>query len=122
MTAVMLDIASWIFLVTGALLAVIGGIGMLRLPDFFTRMHAAAVTDTGGMLLILLGLALQAGWSLVTAKLALIALFLLFTSPTATHALANAALRAGLRPRLADDDRGSDGDKRCSRNRSTSCC
>lgn len=116
MTAVALDIASWVFLIAGALLAVVGGIGMLRLPDFFTRMHAASVTDTGGMLLILLGLALQAGWSLVTAKLALIALFLLFTSPTATHALANAALSAGLRPRLADDDRGGerggDGDKR----------
>lgn len=112
MTAAALDIASWFFLVAGALLAVIGGIGMLRLPDFFTRMHAASVTDTGGMLLILLGLALQAGWSLVTAKLALIALFLLFTSPTATHALANAALRSGLRPRLADDDHGSDGGKR----------
>lgn len=112
MTAAALDIASWILLVAGALLAVVGGIGMLRLPDFFTRMHAASVTDTGGMLLILLGLALQAGWSLVTAKLALIALFLLFTSPTATHALASAALRAGLRPRLADDDRGGEGGER----------
>lgn len=100
---IVLDTASWFFLVVGALLAVAGGIGMLRLPDFYTRMHAASVTDTGGMMLILLGLALQAGWSLVAAKLGLIAVFLLFTSPTATHALAHAALRAGVRPRLTGD-------------------
>lgn len=99
-----LDAASWFFLVTGALLAVTGGIGMLRLPDFYTRMHAASVTDTGGMMLILLGLALQAGWSLIAAKLGLIAIFMLFTSPTATHALAHAALRAGVRPQLAEDE------------------
>lgn len=102
MTAVV-DIASWFFLAAGALLAVAGGIGMLRLPDFYTRMHAASVTDTGGMLLILLGLALQAGWSLITAKLGIIAIFLLFTSPTATHALAHAALRGGLKPDLAEE-------------------
>jgi multicomponent Na+:H+ antiporter subunit G len=100
--AAVVDAASWFFLVAGAFLAVAGGIGMLRLPDFYTRMHAASVTDTGGMLLILLGLALQAGWSLVAAKLALIAIFALFTGPTATHALAHAALRSGLRPRLAE--------------------
>lgn len=108
MTAV-LDAASWFFLVTGAFLAVTGGIGMLRLPDFYTRMHAASVTDTGGMMLILLGLALQAGWSLVAAKLGMIAIFMLFTSPTATHALAHAALRSGLKPRLAEDPGAEDG-------------
>lgn len=107
MTAVV-DAASWFFLVAGALFAVAGGIGMLRLPDFYTRMHAASVTDTGGMLLILLGLILQAGWSLITAKLGLIALFMLFTGPTATHALAYAALRSGVRPRLAGDAGGKD--------------
>lgn len=100
------DLASWGLLIAGAIFAMIGGIGMLRMPDFYTRMHAASVTDTGGMLLILAGLALQAGWSLVTAKLVLIALFLLFTSPTATHALAHAALRSGLAPRLSETDAG----------------
>lgn len=110
--AMLLDIASWILLVAGALFAVAGGIGMLRLPDFFTRMHAASVTDTGGMLLIMLGLALQSGLSLVTAKLMLIALFLLFTTPTATHALAQAALHTGVRPKLAQADHRDSNDPR----------
>lgn len=110
MTAAVLDSASWILLATGAVLAVIGGAGMLRFPDFYTRMHAASVIDTGGMLLIMAGLALQAGWSLVTAKLVLIVLFLLLTGPTATHALAHAALRSGVAPLLADA--GEDDDKR----------
>lgn len=104
MTAAVLDAASWILLVAGAFLAITGGIGMLRLPDFYTRMHAASVTDTGGMMLIILGLALQAGWTLITAKLVLIALFMLFTSPTATHALAHAALHSGVEPQLAEEE------------------
>lgn len=110
--AMLLDIASWTLLVAGALFAVAGGIGMLRLPDFFTRMHAASVTDTGGMLLIMLGLALQSGLSLVTAKLILIVLFLLFTTPTATHALAQAALHSGVRPKLSQTDHREPGSPR----------
>lgn len=106
--AAVLDAASWIFLVAGAFLAITGGIGMLRLPDFYTRMHAASVTDTGGMMLIILGLALQAGWTLITAKLVLIALFMLFTSPTATHALAHAALHSGVKPELAEEENEHD--------------
>lgn len=110
--AMLLDIASWTLLVAGALFAVAGGIGMLCLPDFFTRMHAASVTDTGGMLLIMLGLALQSGLSLVTAKLILIVLFLLFTTPTATHALAQAALHSGVRPKLSQADHREPGSPR----------
>lgn len=109
--AAALDIASWALLMLGTALAITGAAGVLRLPDFYTRMHAASVTDTGGMVLILLGLALQAGWSLVTAKLGLIAVFLLFTSPTATHALAHAALRAGLPPQLSEPPPGDDGEQ-----------
>ncbi|MDX1442887.1 MAG: monovalent cation/H(+) antiporter subunit G [Gammaproteobacteria bacterium] len=92
-----IDILSWIFLVAGGLLGIIGGIGMHRMPDFFSRMHAAGLADTMVAALILLGLALQAGWTLVTFKLFLIFAFLFFTSPTASHALANAALHSGLR-------------------------
>lgn len=98
-----LDAASWAMLVTGAILAAAGAIGVLRMPDFYTRMHAASITDTGGMILIIAGLALQAPGPLVAAKLVLIASFLLFTNPTATHALAHAALTDGLEPRLAHD-------------------
>ena len=98
-------IASWILLLTGALASVIGGFGMLRLPDFYTRMHAASITDTAGMTLILGGLMLQAGLSLITVKLVFIMLFLLITSPTATHALARAALHDGVEPLLQPGQR-----------------
>jgi multicomponent Na+:H+ antiporter subunit G len=97
------DILSWISIVGGACLGLVGGIGMHRFPDFYSRMHAAGITDTLCAVLILLGLGFQAGLSLAALKLLLIFAFLLFTNPTASHALGNAALRSGLRPRLADD-------------------
>jgi len=100
-----IDTASWILLLGGAIFSVIGGIGILRMPDFYTRMHAASITDTAGMTLMLAGLMLQAGLSLVTAKLVFIMLFLLITSPTATHALARAALHDGVKPLLDHDKR-----------------
>ena len=96
-----LDILSWICLLGGTAFVLIGGIGVLRLPDLYTRMHAAGLTDTMGTLLILLGLMVQAGFSLATVKLALILIFLLFTSPTASYALANTAMSAGVKPKLA---------------------
>lgn len=102
---VIIDIGSWILLLGGAVFSVIGGIGILRMPDFYTRMHAASITDTAGMTLMLAGLMLQAGLSLVTAKLVFIMVFLMITSPTATHALARAALHDGVKPRLDHDKR-----------------
>jgi multicomponent Na+:H+ antiporter subunit G len=99
-----LDLASWILLAAGGLFCLIGGLGLLRMPEFYTRMHAAGVVDTLGAGLILLGLALQAGLSLATAKLIVVALLILFTSPTATHALAQAALGRGLEPLLAQKE------------------
>lgn len=93
------DVVSWVLLVAGGLVGIAGGIGLHRFPDFFARMHATGVTDTGCASLILFGLMVQAGLSLVTVKLALTLVFLLVTGPTATHALARAALHGGLRPR-----------------------
>ena len=95
-----LDAVSAVFMLTGAVFVLAGAIGMMRLPDFYTRMHAAGVTDTLGAELIIIGLMFQSGWSLVTVKLALLALFVFVTSPTATHATANAAYKAGLKPLL----------------------
>ncbi len=92
------ELTSWACLLLGALFALTGGIGLLRLPDLFTRLHAAGMTDTLGAGLILLGLMLQAGLGLVTIKLMLILGFLLVTSPTSTHALAKAALHGKLKP------------------------
>lgn len=98
-----IDIASWMLIVAGGVFCVIGGVGLLRLPDFYTRVHAASVTDTLGVGFILFGLALQAGWTLVAVKLGFIALLIFFTSPAATHALARAALGRGLAPLLAEE-------------------
>lgn len=95
-----LDIASAALMITGAVFVLAGAIGVIRLPDFYTRMHAAGVTDTLGAELIVIGLMLQAGFTLVTAKLALLGLFVFLTSPTATHAVANAAYKSGLKPML----------------------
>ena len=89
-----------LIVVAGSIFIVIGGIGLIRFPDFFPRMHAGGVTDTFGAGLVLTGLAIQAGMSLITVKLLLLLLFLWLTSPTATHALANSALEAGLKPKL----------------------
>jgi multicomponent Na+:H+ antiporter subunit G len=94
----MQDIFSWILLSAGGLFVLIGGIGALRMPNLYTRMHAASVTDTMGAALVLAGVMLQAGLSLATIKLAAILLFLLITSPTSSYALASAAMLAGIRP------------------------
>lgn len=99
-----IDIVSWFLLTSGGLLGVIGGIGIHRFPDFYSRLHAAGTTDTLCAILIILGLMLQAGVTLDVFKLLLIFCFLFFTSPTASHALANAAIHGGLKPELANID------------------
>ena len=92
------DLASWACLVLGSVFCLIGGIGLLRLPDFYSRMHGGGITDTLGAGLVLIGLMLQAGAPLVTVKLVTILAIALLASPTSTHALARAALRSGLQP------------------------
>jgi multicomponent Na+:H+ antiporter subunit G len=104
-----LDAISWTCIVGGVVFAAIGAIGMLRFPDVYARMHAAGIIDTLAAALILLGLALQAESWLIAAKLALIFLFILYTSPTATHALARAAMHGGVRPRLGAEAATGDG-------------
>ncbi len=99
-------VLSWACLAIGGASVAVGAIGILRMPDVFTRMHAASITDTMGAGFILLGLALGHGFTLVTAKLFLIFVFLMFTSPTASHALARAALHGGLRPRAEVEGKG----------------
>jgi len=98
----LLDILSWLLLSIGGLFVIVGGIGALRMPDLYTRMHAASVTDSIAPILIIAGIMLQAGLSLASIKLAAILLFLLLTGPTASNALASAALLAGKRPDHAE--------------------
>lgn len=93
-------VVSAVLLISGSVFSIIGGIGICRLPDFFSRMHGAGITDTLGAGLILAGLMVQAGVSLVTFKLLVILFFLLVTSPSSCHALARSALAQGLNPEL----------------------
>jgi multicomponent Na+:H+ antiporter subunit G len=104
MMAGLLDFLSWICLLGGAFFVLTGAIGILRLPDFFTRLHALGVCDTMGVGLTLLGLMLQSGLNLVTVKILLIFYFVVFTGPTATHALAVAALAGGYEPVVDDTE------------------
>jgi len=96
----LLDLLSWISLVAGSSFIIIGAIGLIRFPDFFTRLHAVGVIDTLGCIFIMLGLMLQAGLSIVTVKLFFVVIFILFTTPAAAHALAKAALHGGVKPLL----------------------
>jgi len=104
----LIDLLSGLCLAGGSFFCLVGGIGLVRMPDFYTRMHAASITETLGAGLILLGLMLQAGFTLVAVKLALVGLLLFFASPTATHALARAAMIRGVKPLLGPQRKGAE--------------
>lgn len=94
------DIASWVLFLLGGAAVVTGAIGLIRFPDFYTRMHAAGITDTAGASLMILAMILQAPNWQVAAKLLIVEAFLFFTSPTSTHAIAHAAWIVGYKPML----------------------
>lgn len=98
---VAIDALSWALIISGSIFVIIGAVGTLRFPDFWSRLHAASITDSAGMILLFAGMAVQAGFTLVTVKIIIIGLFLFITGPTSTHAVANAALVSGLRPHEA---------------------
>ncbi len=91
-------ILSWACFLFGGLAVVSGALGIVRFPDFYTRLHAAGVTDTGGAEMILLGMLLQSPTWIVAVKLFFIGAFMFFTSPVATHAIAHSAWMVGLKP------------------------
>ena len=92
------EIVSMVLLLIGGLAMLVGGIGILRMPDLFTRLHAVGITDTLGAASILLGLAVFAGWGLLSLKLLLILAHLLLLNPSASHALGRAAVHEAKRP------------------------
>ncbi len=102
--SLLLDMVSGVLLLSGAAFVLIGTIGILRLPDALTQLHAAGITDTLGTALIIFGLMVQAGFGLVSVKLLLILGILIFTNPTASHALARAYMHYQQRP-WRDDGR-----------------
>ncbi|MEJ2321562.1 MAG: monovalent cation/H(+) antiporter subunit G [Gammaproteobacteria bacterium] len=108
--SLLIDWLSAIFLLAGGFLCITGGVGLLRMPDFYTRVHAAGVTETLAAPLLLFGLLLQMEWSLDMVKVLMILIFVLATNPTATHAMAKATLHGGQKPLVADDSdaRGED--------------
>ena len=95
---VFLNILSGLFLLIGSFLCISGGVGILRFPDFHTRMHAVGVSDTLATAMILIGLMLQIPDGLVVLKLIIILVMTLFISPTASHALAKAAMNNDVKP------------------------
>ena len=95
------EILSWVFILSGSFFSIVGAVGILRFPDFWSRLHAASISDSAGVILLLLGMAMPAGWTMITVKLFIILAFLFITGPTSTHAVANAALVSGLKPRSA---------------------
>ncbi len=105
MIDLILEVLSWISILGGLFFMIVGTVGVVRMPDVYTRLHAAGMTDTMGAGLLLLGMCFQAGLTLVLVRLILIYAFLLFTSPISTHALASAALSGGLEPYTVPADR-----------------
>ncbi|HKJ65332.1 MAG TPA: monovalent cation/H(+) antiporter subunit G [Desulfopila sp.] len=102
MIETLLDILSWILLLSGSFFCLTGALGLLRFPDFFTRTHATGITDTMGAGLILIGLMLQASNWIVFAKLIIITLFSFMAATTACHAMSKAAIKSGLKPQIKD--------------------
>lgn len=93
-----LTVVAIVLMLGGAFFLMVSSIGLLRLPDFYARTHAVGKSETLGSILVLSGLAVYNGWELSTAKVLFILVFVLIANPTATHAIARAALRTGLQP------------------------
>ena len=104
--SLVVEIASWISILLGSAFTLVGALGLVRMPDIFTRMHAASVTDTAGAGLLILGMILQAGFSLTALKLVILLALFVFTGPVVTHALAQTCLHEKIQPLLARQRRG----------------
>ncbi len=101
MMSLIIDALSWACLLLGCFLGVSGAFGVFRFKDFYSRAHAASVTDTLCVFFIVAGLVLQSGFNLVTVKLIFIVVLLWLTSPVASHALIRSAYQTGLKPTLS---------------------
>lgn len=96
--SVLQTVAGFLLILVGLFFMLMGSIGIVRLPDFFSRTHAASKVDTAGITVVLIGVAVLSGFTLTGGKVLLAVVFLMFTNPASIHALARAALREGLRP------------------------
>ncbi len=98
-------IITGVFLAIGCFLVVVASIGVVRFPDLYSRMHPAGKADTLGQMMILVGLMIYEGFTLTSVKLLFIIVFIFIANPTATHAIANAAYTAGIKPWEKGDKR-----------------
>ena len=98
MLAQLIEILSWLAMIGGIFFVLAGSIGLIRFPDFWSRLHASSIMDSAGVILFIVGMMLHSGFNLITVKLAIIGVFLFITGPTASHAVANAAFISGSRP------------------------
>ena len=89
--SMLVEVLSWLCILIGSFLLLTGSLGLIRLPDFWSRLHGASISDTGGVLFLILGMMLQVTTIWVFFKLLAIAIFIFISSPTASHAIANAA-------------------------------
>jgi multicomponent Na+:H+ antiporter subunit G len=103
---VLVETASWLCILVGSFFTLVGAFGLVRMPEIFTRMHAASVVDTLGVGFLILGMGLQAGLALTTLKLAFLLALFFFTGPVVTHALAQACLHENVQPAFTEDRRG----------------
>lgn len=98
MFAQLIEIVSWIAMIGGIFFILAGSVGLIRFPDFWSRLHAVSILDSAGVILFIAGMILHSGFNLISVKLAIIGVFLFITGPTASHAVANAAFVSGSRP------------------------
>ena len=99
------DLASWALILSGSFFTLVGAIGLVRMPDIFTRLHAVSLIDTLGIGLLIAGMVLQAGFTVASVKLLLLAAAVFFTWPVVTHALAQVCLHEDIHLQLAEDRR-----------------
>jgi len=97
------NILTIVLVILGITFILVGSVGILRLPDFFTRIHAVSKSDTLGVIFVISGLVIYEGFTLSSLKLILIILFIALANPIGSHALAKAAVKKGLKPKLQDD-------------------
>ena len=105
---IFLNILCWVLIISGSFFVIVGAFGTYRFPDFWSRLHAASITDSAGVILLLIGMGVYSGLTLITFKLLVIGLFLFITGPTSTHAVANAALVSGLQPPKLQSNKADD--------------
>ena len=98
MMDILVLVLSGLSIAIGVIALLIGSLGLIKLPDVYCRIHAVGMIDTAGASFIILGMIIHQGFSLVSFKLALIGVFLFFTSPIATHAVAQVAHKMGVEP------------------------